>query len=140
MLLLSRRRIAEFSRLQESLAQRKTGSLRWVTAFLCVFVLFDAVIYSYVAHTLLRDEVVPALEMKNPYIGLDEMYGYGIVNSSHHDPIVNKARRVAHVFSDDPHRSSPVDEHRSLTSYGMLSPPEQHLRVTSEVRQSFLNS
>ena len=104
-----------------------------LTAFLCAFVLFDAIVYAYVGRALFRDEAIPKLELKNPYVGLDEMYGWGIVNSSYHAPVNNKARRVAHVFSNEPNRGSPVDEHRSLTSYGMLSPPEQHLRVSPEV-------
>ena len=102
-----------------------------------MFVLLDAIVFGYVAHVLLVDEVPPPLEFKSPYIGLDELYSLRIVNSSYHAPIVNRARRVAHVFSDEPYRGSPVDEHRNLTSFGVLSPPDQHLRVNSEVRACY---
>ena len=93
----------------------------------------DIAIYTYIAHILLTDASPEPLEIRNQYIGLDELYEYGIVNASRHDPIINKPRRVGHVFSNDPHKASPVDEHRGLTAYGLMAPPDQHLHVTTEV-------
>ena len=47
----------------------------------------DIAVYAYVGRILLREDEAGPLELRNPYIGLDEMYGYGIVNSSLHKPL-----------------------------------------------------
>ena len=109
------------------------GPIRWITLVLCAFVFLDIAIFTHVARILLSDDESAPLEIRNPYIGLDELYYYQLVNSSVHNPIMNKPRRIAHVFSNDPQRPSPIDEHRGITSFGMMTPPDQHLRVSRDV-------
>ena len=100
---------------------------------LCAFVFLDVAVFTHIARILLSDDEPAPLEIRNPYIGLDELYEYHIVNSSIHQPIMDKPRRIAHVFRDDPQRPSPIDEHRGMTPFGMMTPPNQHLSVSSNV-------
>ena len=127
---------AKLHRRREEISRGIIKSPHWLIAILFAFIFLDAMIYTYVGRALLRNVVTPPLEFKNPYVGLDEMYNNGVVNSSYHAPIVNRPRRVAHVFRTDSHLASPVDEHRKLTSYGTISPPEEHLHVSSDVSTS----
>ena len=73
------------------------------------------------------------LEYANPYIGLKELYESGTVNSSKLDPILLRPRISAQVFVDQPDRLSPRGERDYWDqTWGLMSPNEKHLHVTSK--------
>ncbi|KAI0340434.1 hypothetical protein BDW22DRAFT_1360395 [Trametopsis cervina] len=128
----------EFEKVQIPKAHSKTSATaRWVTIILCGFVLLDVVVYSYIAKLLLSDDAPgEEIEIKNSYIGLDELYDprWNLVKSSHHDPIVLLPRQVGAVFQSDPSRVSPFEEHLTLTPYGLMAIPDRHLQLSSDTR------
>ncbi|PSR97584.1 hypothetical protein PHLCEN_2v4291 [Hermanssonia centrifuga] len=118
-------------------SERATGSIHLVTTILCIFVLLDVAVYGYIVQLLRASNIdTGSLELRNSYIGLDELYHETtLVNSSRHEPIINLARRVGQVSSTDPHKPSPVDAHRMLTPFGLMAPPDRNLLVSSDVSQ-----
>lgn len=103
---------------------------QWV---IFTLVAIDIMVGLYVVR-LLRPTDSGMLEVRSQYVGLEELYASGVVNTSHYPPIVNTARFAAQVSRSEPGRVAPEDEHRHLTNFGTLSPPDRHLRVSSEVR------
>ena len=78
------------------------------------------------------------LEYANPYIGLEELYQSGKVNSSYIEPIIIRPRISAQVFVEDPDRLAPRGEHDYWhETWGMLSPNERRLHVTPTVSALF---
>ncbi|KIP04046.1 hypothetical protein PHLGIDRAFT_15474 [Phlebiopsis gigantea 11061_1 CR5-6] len=108
---------------------------RWLTVALSAFVLVDLVVYCYLAFTLFAPPgAVDDLELRSQYVGLEEMYAYGVVNSSRLAPVLNKPRVVGQVYPADPHRKAPQDEHLTLTPYGRMAIPDRHLQVSSKAQ------
>jgi len=117
-------------------ANPSSALTRWVTVLLCTFVLLDVAVYTYIARLLVLEDVNPnTLKIKSSYINLDELYDpqWGIVNSSHHNPIVNLPRVAASVARSDPHRTPPLDQHRPLTPYGVMELPDRHLQLHPDI-------
>lgn len=106
---------------------------------LAVLFILDIVAFAYIT-LILRDTsrvgVVDGLQFKNPYIGLDELYHLNKIRPSHYNPIVNEPRLSTQVSQDEPDKIFPVDLHRWLSDFGLLSPPDRNFKVTSTVRFS----
>ncbi|KAI0710871.1 hypothetical protein C8Q76DRAFT_738985 [Earliella scabrosa] len=85
--------------------------------------------------TVFQDKNFAAnLEYANPYIGLKELYDSGKVKPFKIDPILIRPRISAQVFVNEPDRLAPRGEHDYWSpTWGMLSPHEHHLYVTSKI-------
>ncbi|KAF9055667.1 hypothetical protein BJ165DRAFT_1521662 [Panaeolus papilionaceus] len=109
----------------------------FAAAFVVLFFIVDIYAFFSVAKILLdagnqvRDP--DTMELRNPYIGLDELYSSQAVKASKHDPIINEPRIAAQVSPAEPKKVFPFDEHRWLTNFGLVSPPDRRTKVTSEV-------
>jgi len=73
------------------------------------------------------------MEFRNPYIGLDELYSLQRTRPSTYRTVVNEPRLTAQVSIIEPDRVFPIDAHRWLSDFGLLSPPDRHLQVTSVI-------
>lgn len=104
------------------------------------FILLDLLVYIYVARAIFNTSSlsIAKLELRNTYVGLDELYASGTVNSSTYDPIVNRPRFAAQVSSAEPNKVFPDGDRRVVSSYGLLSTPDHRLHVSSDV--SFINA
>ncbi|KAI0797351.1 hypothetical protein BC629DRAFT_1285868 [Irpex lacteus] len=120
-------------------AHHRSTATRWVTVLLFVFVALDVAVFSYIAKQLLSEDYPEELEIRNAYYGLDELYDprWNLVNSSHHDPIINLPRRLGMVDSSNPHKISPFEEHLTLTPYGRMSIPDHHLQVSDQMHMIY---
>ena len=74
------------------------------------------------------------MEFRNPYIGLDELYTYHKIKPSRYNTLINEPRFSAQISQAERSRVFPIDTHRWLSDFGVLSPPDRHLQVTSDVR------
>ena len=112
--------------------------LLWLAAAVCIVACVDLVALTFIWRmfgTVFQDkDFAGTLEYANPYIGLEELYQSGKVNSSHIEPIVIRPRISAQVFVEDPDRLAPRGEHDYWhETWGMLSPNERRLHVTPTV-------
>ncbi|PPQ89988.1 hypothetical protein CVT25_009628 [Psilocybe cyanescens] len=106
---------------------------------LIVFFLVDIITFAYIARILIdarRQSEPDKLEFKNPYIGLDELYSLQGVKPSQYNTIVNEPRLATQISQDQPHKVFPVDLHRWLSDFGVLSPPDRNFKISSAVRLS----
>jgi len=105
---------------------------------LMVFLVVDIIVFISMARLLLEAkysaEEPENMEFRNPYIGLDELYNYHKIKPSHYNTLTNEPRISAQISSAEPSRVFPIDAHRWLSDFGVLSPPDRHLQVTSDVR------
>lgn len=105
---------------------------------LMLFFVVDIFVFISVARLLLEArysaEEPESMEFRNPYIGLDELYSYHKTKPSRYNTLINKPRLSAQISSAEPSRVFPIDAHRWLSDFGVLSPPDRHLQVTSNVR------
>ncbi|TBU27415.1 hypothetical protein BD311DRAFT_724083 [Dichomitus squalens] len=109
--------------------------LRWVAAAVVIIGIIDTCALVYVTHmfnTVFRPkDFASRLQYGNPYIGLQDLYSSGKVNSSAIDPIVLRPRSSAQVFVDEPDRVSPRGLRDTWKAgWGTVSPNERHLHVT----------
>ena len=112
--------------------------LLWFSAALAVVATIDLLAIVHVVRmfdTVFQDKDFAAnLEYANPYIGLKELYDSGKVKPSKVDPILISPRLSGQVYVDEPDRLAPRGEHDYWSPmWGMLSPHEHHLYVTSKV-------
>ncbi|KAF9528137.1 hypothetical protein CPB83DRAFT_358919 [Crepidotus variabilis] len=70
---------------------------------------------------------------RNPYIGLDKLYGTGLINTSIHGKIINEPSLATQVSSTDVNKVFPVDLHQWLSDFGRLSPPDRRFYVSKDV-------
>ena len=105
---------------------------------LVVFLVVDIIVFISMARLLLEArysaEEPEYMEFRNPYIGLDELYSYHTIKPSRYDILINEPRLSAQISSAEPSQVYPIDAHRWLSDFGVLSPPDRHLQVTSDVR------
>lgn len=78
------------------------------------------------------------LDFRDPYVGLDKLYGSHRVNSSHYNSVINEPRFSAQVSPEQANEVFPIDSHRWLSDFGLLSPPDRRFQVSSkkQVRQT----
>ncbi|KAF9476012.1 hypothetical protein BDN70DRAFT_863897 [Pholiota conissans] len=109
--------------------------LTLVTIGLLAFFLLDVVAFFFIARLLLdTKESIQAfenLEFKNPYVGLDALYGSQKINASHYAPLVNEPRLAVQVSPAYPNKVFPIDAHRWLSDFGLLSPPDRRFKVSN---------
>ncbi|KAF8971923.1 hypothetical protein BDZ97DRAFT_2071094 [Flammula alnicola] len=107
-----------------------------MTIGLLVFFLLDIFAFIWVARLLLNAKLsiedIDNIEFRNPYIGLDELYGYHKVKPSHYNKLINEPRLAAQISPAEPNKVFPIDAHRWLSDFGVLSPPDRHLQVSSK--------
>lgn len=105
---------------------------------LMMFFVVDIFVFISVARLLLEArysaEEPESMEFRNPYIGLDELYSYHKIKPSRYNTLINEPRLSAQISSAEPSRVFPIDAHRWLSDFGVLSPPDRHLQVTNDVR------
>jgi hypothetical protein len=105
---------------------------------LMMFFVVDIFVFISVARLLLEArysaEDPENMEFRNPYIGLNELYGYHKIKPSRYNTLINEPRLSAQISPVEPSRVFPIDAHRWLSDFGVLSPPDRHLQVTSDVR------
>ncbi|OJT11907.1 hypothetical protein TRAPUB_11553 [Trametes pubescens] len=110
----------------------------WLGALVLVIAATDLAAVAYTAR-LARTVFAPKdfaarLEYASPYIGLDELYASGQVNSSVLEPITIRPRIAAQVFVREPDRPAPRGEHDYWhETYGRMSPNERRLRISPDV-------
>lgn len=107
-------------------------------AGLVLFFLVDILCFIYVARMLLNArhlDDIDHMEFRNPYIGLDELYAQGKIKPSHYNTLVNEPRFATQVSEALPDDIFPVDLHRWLSDFGLLSPPDRRFKVSKTVRQ-----
>lgn len=102
-----------------------------LSVFLCIDLLVYLVIFRRLSglHPRQQEE----LEYRNPYTNLEDLYRTGLINVSDYPPIVSMPRISAQVSPIEQTRVFPQDEHRWLSQYGTVSPPDRHVLVTSSV-------
>ncbi|KAI0078580.1 hypothetical protein K474DRAFT_1641210 [Panus rudis PR-1116 ss-1] len=107
----------------------------WVPVIVISCIFFDLAAFFYLARLLLDNTAVAfgELEVRNTYVGMDELYSLGIVNSSQYPPMINRPRVNAHVSKAEPNKVFPVDELREVTDAGRVSPPDRRLIVSGDV-------
>lgn len=119
-------------------SETRSSTLYWALALLVLVGSTDLIALLYMSrimNNVYADVSANDLEFASPYIGLDELYRSGSVNSSKIDPIINTPRVVAQVFSNRPTELAPVGEHDLFQkAFGTLSPHEKHLLVDQNVR------
>ena len=109
-----------------------------LTIALGVFFCIDLAICLVILRRLsgLQSPQPDELEYRSPYTNLDELYRTGLINASDYPPIVSMPRRSVQVSNIEQTRVFPQDEHRWLSQYGTISPPDRHVMVTSSVKMS----
>ncbi|PPR06250.1 hypothetical protein CVT24_000922 [Panaeolus cyanescens] len=109
----------------------------FAAAFVVLFFIIDIYAFFSVGKILLdaRNTVrdPDTMELRNPYIGLDELYSFQSIKPSAYAPIINEPRMAAQVSPAEPKKVFPFDEHRWLSDFGRLSPPDRRTKVTSDV-------
>ncbi|KAF8195074.1 hypothetical protein BJ912DRAFT_900968 [Pholiota molesta] len=103
---------------------------------LVLFFLLDIIAFIFIGKLLLDAsqsiEGVENMEFRNPYIGLDELYGSQRINVSRYAALVNEPRLAVQISPAHPDKVFPFDVHRWLSDFGLLSPPDRHLQVSSK--------
>lgn len=103
---------------------------------LVLFFLLDIIAFVSIGKLLLdakqSTEGVENMEFRNPYIGLDELYGSQRFNASHYANLVNEPRLAVQISPAHPDKVFPFDAHRWLSDFGLLSPPDRHFQVSSK--------
>ncbi|KAI0077305.1 hypothetical protein K474DRAFT_1596395, partial [Panus rudis PR-1116 ss-1] len=104
----------------------------WAIVVILSFLVLDIAVFAYTARVLTSgaDSVLGELEVRNTYVGLEELYAEGVVKSSRYEPLINRPRVIAQVTSVEPNKIYPVDQLRKLSDVGRLSPPDFHLQVS----------
>ncbi|KAH9486100.1 hypothetical protein JR316_0000164 [Psilocybe cubensis] len=107
-----------------------------ITIGLAIFFIFDIMAFVYIIMILKetsRIGAVDSLPFKNPYVGLDQLYNLHKIKPSQYDRIVNEPRLATQISQDEPQKIFPVDLHRWLSDFGLLSPPDRNFKVTSTI-------
>jgi hypothetical protein len=107
-----------------------------MVAGLIIFFLVDLIAFTFIARMLLAArslEDQDKMEFRNPYIGLDALYGYNKITPSRYNKVINEPRLSAQISAAEPTRVFPIDPHRWLSDFGLLSPPDRHLQVSSHI-------
>lgn len=108
-----------------------------MAAGLMMFFVVDICVFISVARLLLEArysaEDPQSMEFRNPYIGLDELYSYHKVKPSRYNTLINEPRFSAQISPAEPSRVFPIDAHRWMSDFGVLSPPDRHLQVTRDI-------
>ncbi|KAG2022378.1 hypothetical protein CC2G_000134 [Coprinopsis cinerea AmutBmut pab1-1] len=112
---------------------------RGVVIALVAFVLIDVLAYLYIAKALLLLPLpglstTTEMEFRDPYFGLDDLYRTGTVKSSQYPKLLNIPRVAAQVSRVEKDKVAQIDAHRWLSDFGLLSPPDRRLQVSSTVR------
>lgn len=102
----------------------------------CLFLFIDLFIYLTAIHSLyaIRQPQDGELEFRSPYTYLEDLYSTGLINASKYPPIVSLPRISVQVSAVDKTRVFPQDNHRWLSQYGTVSPPDRHVLLTNAVR------
>jgi hypothetical protein len=107
-----------------------------VVAGLIVFFLVDLIAFAFIARMLLGAHSLgdqANMEFRNPYIGLDALYSYQNIKPSRYNKVINEPRLSAQISAAEPTKVFPIDPHRWLSDFGLLSPPDRHLQVSSHI-------
>ena len=72
------------------------------------------------------------LDFRDPYVGLDKLYESHRVNSSRYNPVINEPRFSAQISPEQANEVFPIDAHRWLSDFGLLSPPDRRFQVSSK--------
>ncbi|TFK18155.1 hypothetical protein FA15DRAFT_660914 [Coprinopsis marcescibilis] len=119
-------------------APTKTQS--WGIAFgLILFILIDILAYVYIAKSILWSRPPAELEFRNPYYGLDDLYRTGRVKPSEYPRIMNVPRFTSQISSMQPNTVSQIDQHRWLSDYGLLTPPDRRLQIRTIMQFNVLD-
>ncbi|TCD71632.1 hypothetical protein EIP91_007379 [Steccherinum ochraceum] len=108
------------------------SGIKWLGALILAVVLVDIGAFMYIARLLVYQEERP-LPIRNTYVGLDDLYAVGKVNTSTYAPIENRPRVDAQVSISEPKKVFPVDRLRWLSTMGRMSPPDLRLHVTDDM-------
>jgi len=107
-----------------------------VVAGLILFFLVDLIAFAFIARLLLDARSLDGpddMEFRNPYIGLDELYTFSNIRPSRYNKVINEPRLSAQISPAEPNRVFPIDAHRWLSDFGVLSPPDRHLQVSRNI-------
>ncbi|KAF8902249.1 hypothetical protein CPB84DRAFT_1824378 [Gymnopilus junonius] len=116
-----------------------TESSTWtlaIVAGLVIFLMVDLIVFSLIGKMLLDArsfEDPEDMEFRNPYIGLDDLYHYHDIKPSHFSKVINEPRLSAQISPAEPNRVFPIDAHRWLSDFGVLSPPDRHFQVSNQI-------
>ncbi|KAF8167191.1 hypothetical protein B0H34DRAFT_4305 [Crassisporium funariophilum] len=101
---------------------------------LVLFFIIDIVAFAAMARLLLKAsssvQNMSKMEFRDSYIGLNELYTYKKVRPSTYDTLINEPRLATQVSPADPNRVFPLDLHRWLSDFGLLTPPDRNLKVS----------
>jgi len=103
---------------------------------LVIFFLVDIIAFVYIARMLLDARSLKDsddMEFRNPYIGLDELYRFHDIKPSRYDKLINEPRLSAQISPAEPDKVFPIDVHRWLSDFGLLSPPDRHLQLSKTI-------
>lgn len=112
------------------------SSLQLVIGALIFVAVTDMAFVAYVGYifsTVYFDDT--NLPLANPYIGLEDLYRQGRVQSPSLQPLLNQAHIAVQVFRNEPHRSASRGV-RQVWQEGLggISTIDRHLLVNDEVR------
>jgi len=115
---------------------KSSGWTLGIVAGLIIFLMVDLIVFAFIGKMLLDARSVEDpddMEFRNPYIGLEDLYHYHDIKPSRYDKVINEPRLSAQISPAEPNRVFPIDAHRWLSDFGVLSPPDRHLQVSNQI-------